>query len=209
MRDDSNPAYFFHFTQLFLCVSSSQNKNIWGNKWISFSETPCVSPESELVISHSLCYLFLLLWLDKNYVKLKLTSRKRCVIWIFPKDSIHYTGIPRKLRILQNCRWLLSPHSSRINVCHIFFSCNYFISANLLVSYSFFGVVFLKIPTIIENRKFVHFFLVLQDKGKFFSEDIMLLFRSPIFANILLSLCTEKCSEAVKCLQILAIWQAT
>ena len=43
-------------------------------------------------------------------------------------------------------------------------------------------------------------------KGKFFSDDIMLLVRSPIFANILLSLCTEKCSGAVKCLQILAIW---
>ena len=46
-------------------------------------------------------------------------------------------------------------------------------------------------------------------KGKFFSEDIMLLVRSPIFANILLSFSTEKCSGAVKCLQILAIWQAT
>ena len=42
-------------------------------------------------------------------------------------------------------------------------------------------------------------------KGKFFSEDIMLLVGSPYFANILLSLCTEKCSRAVKCLQNMAI----
>ena len=46
-------------------------------------------------------------------------------------------------------------------------------------------------------------------KGTFFSEDIMLLVGSPYFANILLFLCTEKCTGAVKCLQNMAIWQVT
>ena len=41
---------------------------------------------------------------------------------------------------------------------------------------------------------------VIIGKGTFFSEDIVLLVGSPYFANILLSLCTEKCSGAVKCL---------
>ena len=35
-------------------------------------------------------------------------------------------------------------------------------------------------------------------KGKFFSEDIMLLVGSPYFANILLSLCTEKMFRSSK-----------
>ena len=55
---------------ILLSFFSSRNKKIWGNFFRN-----SVS--------------FLLLWLDKNYVKLKLTSRKGCVIWIFPKDSCY------------------------------------------------------------------------------------------------------------------------
>ena len=42
-------------------------------------------------------------------------------------------------------------------------------------------------------------------KGKFFSEDITLLVRSPIFANILLLLNIFQYIGTVKCLQKLAI----
>ena len=52
-----------------------------------------------------------------------------------------------------------------------------------------------------QGREFARFLRSLEQfiyKCKFFLEDIMLPFRSPIFENILLSLCTEKCSGAVK-----------
>ena len=45
-------------------------------------------------------------------------------------------------------------------------------------------------------------------KGKFFSEDITLLVRSPIFANILLLLNIFQYIGTVKCLKKLAVWRA-
>ena len=57
----------------------------------------------------------------------------------------------------------------------------------------------------VEKKELVRSFKDYLSKNKVFSEDIKLLVKSPMFANILLSLYTEKCSGAVKCLQILAI----
>ena len=53
------------------------------------------------------------------------------------------------------------------------------------------------------------YWLLKKRKGKFFSEDITLPVRSPIFPNILLLLNIFQYIGTIKCLQKLAIWQAS